>query len=231
MKYVSGARNRRSVRLKGYNYAQASAYFVTICTQGRECLFDDPVVNEILTDVWQTLSSRFPMLALDDFVIMPNHIHMIMWLQPSARDTAPAADVGAGRAPARNAAPATDDVGAGLAPARNAAPATDDVGSGLAPAHHAAPATLGDIVGAFKSLVFTVYLNWILTHDPRRRAKLWQRSYYEHVIRNEKELNAIRQYIRDNPHQWALDRDNPDNVRRLPPLATTAEYANEATRA
>jgi len=212
--------------MKDYNYARAGAYFVTMCTQSREFLLDDPVVNGIVTDVWQTLSSRFPPLALDDFVIMPNHIHMIMWLQPSARDSTPTVDVGAGLAPARNHA-----VNAGDAAflASDHAVIHDWV-IPLAQSGNAT-ATLGDIVGAFKSLVFRVYLAWIQTHDPRRRAKLWQRSYYEHVIRNEKELNAIRQYIRDNPDQWAFDRDNPDNVRRLPPVAATAEYVNEATRA
>ncbi|MBN1991192.1 MAG: hypothetical protein JW953_00700, partial [Anaerolineae bacterium] len=75
--------------------------------------------------------------------------------------------------------------------------------------------TLGDVIGAFKSLVFTVYLDWIQVHDPVRRAKFWQRNYYEHIIRNRRELQAIRRYIRDNPARWELDRDNPKNFRRL----------------
>ena len=83
MKYASDRHRRQSVRLKGYNYASAGAYFVTICTQGRECLLEDPVVNGIITDVWQSLPARFPMLAPDEFIIMPNHVHMIVWLQPS----------------------------------------------------------------------------------------------------------------------------------------------------
>ena len=84
--------------------------------------------------------------------------------------------------------------------------------------------TLGDVMGAFKSLVFTVYLHWVQAHDPTRRAKFWQRNYYEHIIRNERELNAIRRYIRDNPAQWALDRDNPRNLRRLPPPKKVEDY-------
>jgi len=80
---------------------------------------------------------------------------------------------------------------------------------------------LGDVIGAFKSLVFTVYLNWIQAHDPTRRAKFRQRNYYEHIIRNERELHAIRRYVRNNPAQWALDRDNSDNLRRLPPPTRT----------
>jgi hypothetical protein len=88
--------------------------------------------------------------------------------------------------------------------------------------------TLGDVVGAFQSLVFTVYPDWIEANDPTRRAKFWQRNYYEHVIRNERELLAIRLYIRLNPDNWALDRDNPDNIRHLPPPKTVEDYVREA---
>jgi len=88
--------------------------------------------------------------------------------------------------------------------------------------------TLGDVVGAFQSLVFTVYLDWTQANDPTRRAKFWQRNYYEHIIRNEGELQAIRRYIRQNPDDWALDRDNPDNIRHLSPPETVEDYVREA---
>jgi putative transposase len=84
--------------------------------------------------------------------------------------------------------------------------------------------TLGDMIGAFKSLVFTVYLDWIQANDPTRQAKFWQRNYYEHIIRNERELHAIRRYIRDNPAQWALDRDNPLNFRHMSPPRRVEDY-------
>jgi hypothetical protein len=64
-------------------------------------------------------------------------------------------------------------------------------------------------------LVLTVYLDWIEANDPTRRAKFWQRNHYEHIVRNERELQAIRRYIDNNPTQWDLDRDNPNNSRRL----------------
>jgi putative transposase len=87
--------------------------------------------------------------------------------------------------------------------------------------------TLGDVMGAFKSLVFTVYLDWIEAHDPVRRAKFWQRNYYEHVIRHDAELAAIRRYIQDNPLHWAEDRDNLENVRRLPVPAKVEDYLED----
>ena len=89
-----------------------------------------------------------------------------------------------------------------------------------------APA-LGDIVGAFKSLVFKVYLDWIEINDPSRPAKFWQRNYYEHIIRDERELNVIRQYIIDNPMNWNLDRDNLENQRKLPHPETVEEYLQD----
>jgi hypothetical protein len=146
-----------------------------------------------------------------------------------------------------------DDVGATLAVAQDRAGAShaptdtemgdDDVGATLAVAQNAvaqyAPWTipepekvnlnpaLGDVVGAFQSLVFTVYLDWIQANDPTRRAKFWQRNYYEHIIRNERELQAIRRYIRQNPDNWALDRDNPDNIRHLSPPKAVDDYVRE----
>jgi hypothetical protein len=87
---------------------------------------------------------------------------------------------------------------------------------------------LGDVVGAFQSLVFTVYLDWIRDHDPTRQAKFWQRNYYEHIIRNERELKAIRQYIRMNPYNWEQDRDNPANIPRMNLPKSAEEYVLEA---
>ena len=90
--------------------------------------------------------------------------------------------------------------------------------------------TLGDVIGAFKSLVFTVYLDWIQANDPTRRAKFWQRNYYEHVIRSETELYAIRRYIRENPLRWTLDPDNPQNLPKRPFPAKAEEYLADVGR-
>jgi len=267
--------HRRSIRLPEYDYSQAGAYFVTLCTKGRECVLADRVAGGIVLDVWRALPGWFPTIELDEFVVMPNHIHFIVWLFPpdNPAEATPNTndDVGATLAVAPdNPAEATpntnDDVGATLAVAPdNPAEATpntnDDVGATLAVAHDtgdahgagagairagASPAptdtpwvipspdavnlrpALGDVVGAFKSLVFTVYLNWIEAHDAGRRAKFWQRNYYEHIIRDERELGIIRRYIRDNPLKWVMDLDNPANwVHRRPPDSVDA-YLQEA---
>jgi putative transposase len=215
-------RRRRSIRLPGHDYRSPGAYFVTLCARGRECVLDDFVVTGIISDVWRSLPGWFPAITLDEFVVMPNHVHLIVWLHSS--------DDGAGASPAPTQTNADDDVGPTLAVAPDtAAPDTitlDSVAPWIIPAPeriNANPA-LGDVVGAFKSLVFTVYLDWIQANDPARRAKFWQRNYYEHIIRNERDLHTIRRYIRDNPAQWALDRDNPLNFRPMSPPRKVEDY-------
>jgi putative transposase len=182
--------HRRSIRLKGYDYSLAGAYFVTISTQDRVCVFGDVVagvmrLNEagrMVSTEWDTLLARFPGVDLDAFVVMPNHIHGIIvfatWVS----------------------------VGAPLVGAQDVASnktIDDRATTRVAP-------TLGDVVGAFKSRVTVEYTRGVKTKGwPAFRRRLWQRNFYEHIIRNEASLNHIRQYILDNPARWAFDRDNP----------------------
>jgi putative transposase len=154
---------------------------------------------------------------LDDFVLMPNHIHFVVWLQSTIGET--------------TAKIAQFNVGATLAVAQRAgaSPAPTDWIIPQAQKVNLHP-TLGDVVGTFKSLVFTVYLDWTDAHCLQCRAKFWQKNYYEHVVRSELELQAIRQYIRDNPRCWAEDRDNPDNRERLLPPTKVEEYLEDIQR-
>src|SRR5713226_5540502 len=110
--------NRQSIRHPQYDYASAGAYFVTICTQGRECLLDDPVVMVIIHEVWQALPSWFPTIALDEFEVMSNHVHLLVWLQSSN-------SIGASRAGASPAPTTGETVGANRAGA-SPAPTTGD---------------------------------------------------------------------------------------------------------
>ncbi len=207
MKYDPTKHHRRSIRLKGYDYHNAGAYFVTICTKNRECVLDDPIVNAIIHDVWHALPSWFPTIALDEFIVMPNHTHFVVW----------------------------NNVGTPLAGVLDGGNADGGKPDGGKPRPYVIPhpqkintaPALGDIVGAFKSLVFKVYLDWIEVNDPSRRAKFWQGNYYEHIIRNDRELNAIRQYIIDNPINWKKDRDNRENLRKLPPPEKVEDYLED----
>ena len=216
MKYDPTKHHRRSIRLKGYDYHNAGAYFVTVCTKNRECVLDDPIVNAIIHDVWYALPKWFPTIALDEFVVMPNHTHFVVWN-----------NVGTSLTDVLNGGNA--DVGAELQGG-----GTQHMDGGKPRPYeipqpqkiNTAPA-LGDIVGAFKSLVFKVYLDWIEVNDPSRRAKFWQANYYEHIVRNDRELNAIRQYIIANPINWKMDRDNLENLRKLPPPEKVEDYLED----
>ena len=229
MKYDPQKHHRRSIRLKGYDYHDAGAYFVTICTKNRICLLDDPIIKGIVNDVWVALPLWFPSIILDEFMVMPNHIHLILWLTNvgvSLADT-PNADTLAPNANDKKWVEINEnDIravknGTGAHKNRTRAslvPTAEKIN--LKP-------TLGDVVGEFKSLVFKVYLDWIKIHDTSRRAKFWQGNYYEHIIRNERELNAIRQYIIDNPKNWDLDRDNLENVKKFPPPERVDDYLQD----
>ena len=209
MKYDPNKHHRKSIRLKGYDYHNAGAYFITICTKNRECVLNDMIVSSIVLDVWQALPLWFQTIELDEFVIMPNHIHFVIWLGVGMPLTG------------------IQNVGTSLAGIQNS---QDQDGGKPRPYEIPMPEKtnpnpkLGDVVGAFKSLVFRVYLNWIEANAPSRKATFWQTNYYEHIVRNDKELKAIRQYIIDNPINWNVDRDNLDNQNKLPPPTSIDDY-------
>jgi len=218
MRFDPERHRRRSMRPKGYDYSQAGAYFVTICTQGRACLFGEVVDGEMrLNDAgrmvvaeWERLPALFPNVVLDAFVVMPNHIHGIVILTDPADDaTDGATAIGATIGGAATGRAATGGATTRVAPTTAGDDATP-VGAGLVPAPSTPAPTLGDVIGAFKSRVTVEYARGVRTFGwtPFDR-RLWQRNYYEHIIRNEETLNCIRRYIAENPIRWAFDRENP----------------------
>ena len=166
MKYDAQRHHRRSTRLAGYDYSQPAAYFVTICTYNRELFLEVEQVKQIVRSAWDGLPARFPHVMLDEFVMMPNHIHGIIVFWPFA-----GVSLGSGEGAASSAP------------------------------------TLGQVVRAFKSL--SAIESNRSTNKPERQ--FWQRNYYDHIVRDEDEMNVIRQYIRDNPARWDQDPDNPAN--------------------
>ena len=223
MKYDPAKHHRRSIRLKGYDYSQAGAYFVTICVQGRECRFgevanDEMHLNEagqMALAAWEALPQRFPTVELDEFIIMPNHMHVIIVITSDN-------DVGATTRPAFGGVVVAPDW-AGTTRA-----GTTRAGTRPAPTEEEAATarpTLGAIVGAYKSITTDEYIRGVKHQSwPSFFKRVWQRNYHEHIVRNERELNAIRRYILNNPLKWALDRDNPQNIKHLPPPKTAADY-------
>jgi putative transposase len=188
---------RQSMRLRHYDYSQAGAYFVTVCTHRRTCLLGS-VVNDVMQcnahghivqACWEELPRHYGHVTLDAFVIMPNHVHGIIWI----------ANVGAG---SPRPVPSNDArAGAETAPLRQSDVQAAAAGTQVAPLRP----PLGQIVAYFK------YQASKLINAKRNMpgGAVWQRNYFERVIRNERELNAIRQYIQDNPLRWALDAENP----------------------
>lgn len=176
---ITNAKNRRSIRIKEYDYAQDGAYFITSCTRARKPCFDVyPKLKDIVQSEWNSLPERFPSLMTDAFVIMPNHIHAILILN--------------------NVGETQSHVGAGLDPAQRAT-------SRVAP-------TIGMIIGAFKSLSMRKWAKHLLQNHLCCKESIWQRNYFEHIIRNESELNLIREYIICNPLKWSFDSDNPNHI-------------------
>lgn len=185
-KYNPNIHHRRSIRLKGYDYTQAGLYFITICCQDRICRFGmvengEMILNEygqIAHDEWMKLAERFPNFELDVYQIMPNHIHGIIML---------------------------NDVGAGFTPVHHVETSQNDADANIRSTARVAPTSVSDIVGAYKSLVANGCLN-IYKSKNETMGKLWQRNYYEHIIRNEQSYQTISAYIINNPAKWQGDK-------------------------
>jgi len=186
MKYDPKKHHRRSIRLPGYDYTQPGAYFITVCTQNRDCLFDDPVLRSVVETYWQAIPRHFPHVTLDAWVVMPNHVHGIIVITVGARHSQ--------RTPLFMHEPGSSEIHPPMQSlSRNALPLQRG--------------SLGAIVGNFKS-VMARRINRI-HHTPGM--DVWQRNYYEHIIRNERALQRIREYIVNNPLRWDLDIENPTN--------------------
>ena len=169
--------HRRSVRLPDLDYTEPGAYFVTLCTRDRRCVFGEVTVDgvrltpigEIACDEWRRSADLRAEVQLDTFVVMPNHIHGIVVIRDgNPRDR---------RSPRAH---------------------------GRAPLHRPGR-SLGALIAGFKAAA-TSRINR-LSGSPG--APVWQRNYYEHIIRNGEELARTREYIAGNPGRWAEDPENP----------------------
>ena len=186
------------MRLRGYDYAQAGAYFVTVCTQNRDCLLGDIVdgdmrlndAAQMIQTVWDQLPDHYPAVDLDAFVVMPNHIHGIIVLTVGATP---------------RGCPVPRDCRVPRGQARGPAP-TGVVTGRL---------SLPDVVHRLKSFTTARYRQGVRQDGwPPFPGRLWQRNYYEHIIRSDDELRRAREYIAQNPARWALDQENPDREKK-----------------
>ncbi|MEA5621191.1 transposase [Cronbergia sp. UHCC 0137] len=208
MPYNPEIHHRRSIRLKGYDYSQQGAYFLTICTHQRNCLFGEIVDGEMKLNTngeiarysWLSIPRHFQNAELDEFVIMPNHLHGIIMIVKSE---------------------ATQDFSQSVSEVEGEALANQDFqrkqnlsSQCFAPTgekikiNGTTPQSLGSIIQNYKS-VSTRQINRI---NKAKGNVIWQRNYYERVIRNEEALNNTRQYIVNNPINWEEDEENTNNL-------------------
>jgi len=183
--YDPNIHHRRSIRLKGYDYSRAGLYFITICCQDRVCRFGDVVDGEmVLNDAgriahneWMKTTEIRNNIALGEFIVMPNHIHGIIRLL--GRDEFHSPD--------------------------NKTPKQDDNKNNLT--LRSPSQTIGAIIRGYKSSV-TKQINNLgdngmgIFNTPQQ---LWQRNYWERIIRNEKSYQRIADYIVNNPGKWHSD--------------------------
>ncbi len=204
---MSSYRDRHSIRLPCYDYSRSGAYFITIVTHARECLFGEVVGGEmrlnergsIVRTAWDDLPNHYGHVVLDAFVVMPNHIHGIIVL------TDDDVIVGAGLKPAPTPGMAQYDRGIHDIGDNGRIDDNGRAGFKPAPAPKIRRHGLPEIIRAFK------------TFSARRINELyrisglsvWQRNYWECIIRDGNEMDRIRHYIEINPVRWEKDRENP----------------------
>ncbi len=176
---------RRPLRLTHFDYATHGAYFVTVCAHQRRCIFGDvdhdavrlAEPGEIVEKWWAAIPSKFPDVEIDRFVVMPNHVHGILWIIDRQDGGVP---VDANRT------------------------------------------SLPRIMQWFKTMSTNEFIR-AGKRDRRPSGILWQRNYWERVIRDERSLDDIRLYIENNPRSWAEDDENPDNRASAVPTSRTSK--------
>lgn len=187
---------RRLPRLRGYDYTQNGAYFVTISTANREILFgeiEDGVMRlntagEIVLACWNDLINHYPQAEYDAFVVMPNHIHALVILLDDNQE----ASSQKSEDPIRNGQRPFPTEGASA----NVVSMKREGGKKHGLSH---------IIGSLKSYS----AKRINQQRETPGAPVWQSSFHDHIIRSEDNLNSHRNYILNNPARWQEDSDNP----------------------
>jgi REP element-mobilizing transposase RayT len=175
--------SRRTIRLAGYDYRASGGYFVTLCTEKKRSVFgkvDEGIMRlnpygDIVERCWRALPAHFAHVVLDEFIIMPNHFHGILFFRRGNEGTPEACPYDQ---------PQVRKFG------------ESQVG------------TLSVVVGQMKMRV-TQAVNAYRAERGLAKATVWQRNYYERIIRDENELNEIRRYIIENPLNWLTDENYP----------------------
>jgi putative transposase len=197
MRFNPDIHHRRFIRLKEYDYSGQGAYFITLCTHHRECLFgavtDGAMImndaGQMIDQWWREMLNKYPMINIDAYTVMPNHFHGII------------AIVGAAAPCSHRDESHNTTVGAAL----RGRPKAAEPGQ----PHRVAP-TLGNMIDWFKTMTTNEYIRGVKRYRwSPFPGRFWQRNYYEHIIRNEQDLTAVREYIVNNPAGWDKDDYHP----------------------
>ena len=201
---------RRQIRLKGYNYSLPGYYYITICTQDREQLFGDVVngkmkinnIGKMVNKFWLKLPKRFDNIKLDQYQIMPNHIHFIIRIVGAIHESP-------------DMIHKSSDIGIHANTRAHRDANTRAHRDANTRAHRDTPLRWG------KRQLLPKCIGYLKMNSSKQINQLknisgqsvWQRNYYEHIIRNETELNKIREYITLNPAMWDRDRNNTEKFK------------------
>jgi putative transposase len=184
----------KTTRLQNWDYGRNGNYFVTICTGGRDCFFGTKRNNELILSesgflakqIWLDIPNYFSYILLHEYVIMPNHVHGILEIH-NRRDAINRVSKSTETNLNEEDIPDTKRRKGGITGKNNPM---------LYP-------NLSRVIRWYKGRV---------THEIRKNQKdfNWQSRFYDHVIQDNRSLNAIRKYIKDNPEKWTNDELNPD---------------------
>lgn len=196
--------HRRSIRLKGYDYSNAGAYFVTAVTWQRQCLFGDVINGEVRLSKlgkiveweWLELPKRLSYISLGAYVVMPNHFHGILYIHENA---------GATRQGPTGMQSDAEPLPTITRDGMDGSPRQGPTGRPNGPK----PASVGAILAQFKSRA----TKRIWKFPEFKETPIWQRNYYERIIRDENALQNITRYIEANPLLWDEDQENPQRKK------------------
>jgi putative transposase len=187
MKYNSEKQHRKSIRLKGYDYSETGLYFITMCCHNREKIFGEirngkmelNQLGEIANEEWEKT------ISIGDFIIMPNHFHAIIQIDYQIKNGKEA--IGKFESPSQN------------------------IGALIRGYKGTTTKQINIIKNKLESIPCTGVLQYAptpLQYAPIKKKSIWQRNYWEHIIRTEKEYSRISAYIRNNPQKWYNDKLN-----------------------
>lgn len=190
-------RERRPTRLPDYDYSMPGAYFITACTKNREFLFETLETKLAVESAWHSLHDIFSNIELDEFVVMPNHVHGIIWIR--------------------------EDGSCRLHPGTWKCDIRGDGQLPVPTLEQRKFETISNIIGAFKTMA-AARVNKLRGNIG---TPVWQKSFYDRIVRNEYELDRLQKNIQNNPIKWLEDRDNLVNPKFQSPIKSIDDYWDE----